>query len=100
MELLRKILLKAIEMNDNGEFDDIPEEEVKLIAEIIHEPKTVGREEAAKFLGVSLNHFHCLRDQGLIPNPRKRKGFKEKEYYISDLKESLTKLQMQSSKIR
>lgn len=85
MNALKKLLEKAIEMIDDGEFDDITCEDLEQISIIIHNPQTMGREEAAKYLGISLNKFHELRDQGLIPEPRKRKGFKEKEYYLSDL---------------
>ena len=59
----------------------------------------MGREEAAKFLGVSLNKFHELRDAGLIPEPRKRKGFKEKEYYLSDLTKYLNDNKLTDDKI-
>ena len=85
MELLKKLLQKALEMEANGEFDEIPLEEIEKLSILIHVPETMGREEAAKYLGISLNKFHELRDQHIIPEPRKRKGFKEKAYYTSDL---------------
>ena len=92
MEYLRKLLLKALEMVDNGECDNITPEEMTMLCEIIHRPVSVGREDAAKYLGLSLNHFHELRDQGVIPEPRKIKGQKEKLYYMSDMKKVKEKL--------
>lgn len=89
MNTLKELLEKVIEMIDNGEFIELSEKDLENISIIIHNPITVGREEAAKFLGISLNRFHELRDEGIIPEPRKRKGFKEKEYYLSDLKKCL-----------
>ena len=88
MEYLKKLLLKAIEMVDAGECEGLTQEDFDAISEIIHRPISVGREDAAKFLGVSLNEFHRLRDEGVIPLPMPRKGFKEKEYFMSDLKKA------------
>ena len=82
-------------MIDNNEFEDITSKELEQISTIIHRPITVGREAAAQFLGLSLNKFHELRDKGLIPPPKKRKGFKEKEYYMSDLCKYLESLKLQ-----
>ena len=93
MEYLRKLLLKALEMLDAGECDHITPEELAMLAEIIHRPVSVGREDAARFLGISLNKFHELRDSGDIPAPRKVKGQKEKLYYMSDLKKVKEKFQ-------
>lgn len=42
-------------MIDNGEFVELSEEDLENISIIIHQPITIGREDAAKFLGVSLN---------------------------------------------
>ena len=79
------MLVRALEMIDNGECDGITPEEVEMLSEIIHRPQSMGREDAAKYLGLSLNRFHELRDCGVIPDPRKRRGFKEKEYFKCDL---------------
>lgn len=85
MTWFKRILEEIIKQIDNGEFEDLTPNDLEQISTIIHRPETVGREAAAKFLGLSLNRFHELRDAGEIPEPRKRKGFKEKEYYMSDL---------------
>ena len=90
MGLLRKLALEVIRMIDEGEFNtDITDSELELISAIIHRPLTVGREEAAKYIGVSLSRFHELKDFGIIAEPRKVRGFKEKAYYVSDLKKAL-----------
>lgn len=72
-------------MVDDGDCDGITNEELEKISIIIHPPKWVGREDAAKYLGVSLNRFYELRDQGIIKMPRKVRGQKEKLYNTSDL---------------
>lgn len=87
--LLRKLLVQALEAIDNGECDDITDEEFEIISRIIHSPKTMGREDAAKFMQVSLCRFHELKTLGIIPEPRKVKGQKEKLYYTSDLHKAL-----------
>ncbi len=79
-------------MIDEGECGHITTEEFAIISDIIHAPRSCGREDAAKYLGVSLNRFHELRDQGIIPEPRPRKGFKEKEYFMCDLKKAKEQL--------
>ena len=90
MGILRKLAFEVIRMIDAGEFNtDITDSEIELISAIIHRPLTVGREEAAKYIGVSLSRFHELKDFGIIAEPRKVRGFKEKAYYVSDLKKSL-----------
>lgn len=53
-------------MINNNEFEDFSRKDLEDFSIIIHRPKTLGREEAAKFLGVSLNKFHELRDKGII----------------------------------
>lgn len=82
-------------MIDNGEFEDLTNEELEQISILIHRPEVLGREEAAKFLGISLNRFHELRNLGVIPPPRKRKGFKEMAYYMSDLRKCLKIIQLE-----
>jgi hypothetical protein len=89
MKLLRRLALEVIRMVDEGEFEDLTSTELELISTIIHRPLTMGREDAAKYLGVSLNRFHELKDMGIIAEPRKIKGFKEKAYYVSDLNKAL-----------
>ena len=85
MHILEKLILKALEMFRDGECDHITSEEIELISNIINKPKTLGREAAAKHLGICLNRFHELINEGVIPKPRKVQGFKEKQYYLSDL---------------
>lgn len=75
-------------MIDNGECPDLSQQDLDVISSIINQPKSMGRESAAQFLGINMNHFHELRSSGIIRDPRKRKGFKEKEYFLSDLKEA------------
>ena len=89
MKALEVLLIEALEMCRKGYCDHITPEELEMLSEVIYKPETVGREEAAKYLGISLNKFHKLKDDGVILEPRKRKGFKEKEYYLSDLHKSL-----------
>lgn len=89
MKRLRNLVVEILKMIDDGEFEDVTNEELELISIIIHRPITMGREDAAKFMGVSLCRFHELKDLGIVAEPRKRKGFKEKEYYLSDLQKAL-----------
>jgi len=89
MRNLNKIISIVLKMIENNECEDLTNEELEQISILIHRPTTMGREDAAKFMGVSLNKFHELKDMGIISEPRKRKGFKEKEYYLSDLKKAL-----------
>ena len=89
MKRLKLLIEQVLKMIDNDEFEDLNDADIELISAIIHRPLTMGREDAAKYIGVSLNRFHELKDLGIIAEPRKRKGFKEKEYYLSDLQKSL-----------
>ena len=79
-------------MIDNGECPKLSQYELEAISNILNPPVTMGRETAAKFLGVSLNRFHELIHEGIVSPPRKVVGFKELHYYASDLKKSLEKL--------
>jgi len=88
MDVLKALLQKAIDMVDNGECANLTQEELDTISAIIHQPRTCGREAAAEYLGLSLNRFHELRKAGIIRDPRKVKGLKEKMYYLADLKEA------------
>jgi len=92
MDVLKALLQKAIEMVDNGECANLTQEELDTISAIIHQPRTMGREAAAQFLGLSLNEFHKLRNAGIIHDPRKVKGLKEKMYYMADLKEAKNRM--------
>lgn len=89
MRNLNKIIAIVLKMIENNECEDLTDEELEKISILIHKPITMGREDAAKFMGVSLNKFHELKDYGIIPEPRKVKGFREKAYYLSDLKKAL-----------
>ena len=92
MDALKKLLLKAIEMVENGECDKISPYEIEVLSNMVNPPTVFGREDAAKFLGVSLNEFHKLIHRGIVSPPRKVVGLKELHYYKSDLKKSLEKL--------
>jgi len=89
MRNLNKIISIVLKMIENNECEDLTNEELEQISILIHRPTTMGREDAAKFMGVSLNKFHELKNIGIIKEPRKIKGQKEKIYYLSDLKKSL-----------
>ena len=89
MSNLNKLITSLLKMLESNECEDLSDEELEKISILIHRPATMGREDAAKFMGVSLCRFHELKDLGIIPDPRKRKGFKEKEYYTSDLQKAL-----------
>ena len=92
MDALRVLLAKAISMIDDGKCPTLSQEELETISNILNPPVAMGRETAAKFLGVSLNEFHKLIHEGIISPPRKVAEFKELHYYASDLKKSLEKL--------
>ena len=96
MTWFKKILEEIIKQINDEDFEELTSNDLEQISAIIHRPETVGREAAAKFLGLSLNKFHELRDAGEIPEPRKRKGFKEKEYYMSDLRECKERLNLKN----
>ena len=89
MNSLESILLEALDLCRKGECNYITPEELDILNNMIHKPETVSREDAAKYLGISLSKFHKLKDIGIILEPKKRRGFKEKEYYLSDLHKSL-----------
>ena len=55
---LKSILISINKMVDDGDCDNITINELQKIHATICQPKSMGREEAAKFLGVSLNMFH------------------------------------------
>ena len=84
--LLKKLIEEVRQMIDRGDCDDITEDQLEEISILIHQPEYVGRECAAQMLGVSLNRFYELRDQGIIPMPRKCKGHKEKMYSVYELR--------------
>lgn len=90
---LKELLQQLIELIDNDEFIEPDDNIIEQLSDLIHRPESMGREEAVRFLGISLNRFYELRDAGIIPEPRKRKGFKEKEYFITDLRKCLKFLQ-------
>ena len=98
MNWLKTILEEILAMIEDHEFEDLSPEDLEEISMIIHRPETVGREEAARFLGVSLSKFYELRERGLIPEPRKRKGFKERAYYMSDLRKVLKIIKLDEEK--
>ena len=89
MSNLNKLITSLLKMLESNECEDLSDDELEQISILIHRPTTMGREDAAKFMGVSLCRFHELKDMGIIPEPRKRRGFKEKEYYTSDLQKAL-----------
>lgn len=89
MSNLNTLLHQILKMLENNECEDLSDEELEQISILIHRPTTMGREDAAKFMGISLCRFHELRDLGIIPSPRKVKGQKEKLYYTSDLSKAL-----------
>ena len=86
---IRKKLLLVIEkikeLVNLGACDDCPDEAVEKISNMVIPPETMGREKAAEHFGISLNHFHDLVRNNIIPQPKKIKGLKEKQYYLSDL---------------
>ena len=88
MDSLRLLLKNALDLVDRGECDHISVSELEIIANIVHQPVSVGREDAAKYLGVSLNRFHELRNNGTVKEPKKVKGKKELAYSMVDLKEA------------
>ena len=69
---LKLFLQEIIKMIDNGELTELSDDDLEQISIIIHKPEALGREAAAKFLGISLNKFHELRDLGIIPCPKKK----------------------------
>lgn len=90
--VLKKLLSNSNDMIDNGDCDGLTNDQLEKISMVINLPQTMGREDAAKFLGVSLNKLHGLIHEGIVSPPRKVVGFKELHYYRSDLKKSLEKL--------
>ena len=97
---LRKLLLTAIEMIDNGDCPKVTDDDIILITNMMHPPKTHGRESAAKYIGVSLTEFHRLRREHLIPEPRSVVGLKELQYYTIDLDNYLLTIKLQATDTR
>ena len=89
MSNLNKLVTTILKMLENNECEDLSDEKLEQISILIHRPTTMGREDAAKFMGVSLSRFHELKHLGIIPEPRNVKGQKEKMYYTSDLQKAL-----------
>ena len=89
---------KAIQMIDDGECEHITPGELEILSNILNLPDTMGREDSAKFLGLSLNRFHELIHEGTILPPRKVVGFKELHYYRSDLKKALEIINLKGDK--
>jgi len=87
-EIIKRLIHEFERMVDNDECDLTPDQ-IEEITILIHEPRFVGRDEAARMLGVSMNHFYELRDAGKIPMPRKVRGQKEKLYSVYELKKYL-----------
>ena len=81
---LRSILNKAEAMIENGDCDSCPDDRIATLMDMII-PETMGRESAAKYLGISLNRFHDLVNSGKL-TAKKTAGFKEKSYRLEDLK--------------
>lgn len=95
-EIIKQLIHEVEQMVDSGECDLNPDQ-IEEIALIVHEPKFVGREEAAKFLGVSLNRFYELRDQGIIPMPKKVRGQKEKLYSVYELRKCECRIRLEET---
>ena len=89
---LKAFVRLADKMIDEGQCEHISVAELEMMSIVLNPPKTVGREAAAKHLDISLNMFHELRDMGVIPPARPRKGFKENEYYIRELNDCKEKV--------
>jgi hypothetical protein len=66
---LKKLLGEIDKMIDRGECDAFSQEDLELLSTLLHPPSTMGRDEAAKFLGISLNKFHEYRSHPSAKTP-------------------------------
>lgn len=69
-------------MIEAGECDHITPEELAILSEIIHRPQSASCDEAIRHVGISRTKFYQLGGHKL---GKKKKGFKELVYYLSDL---------------
>lgn len=84
--LIKNIYDKIVCMIDNDECDaeTCSEEDVSLYQTLLS-PKVFAAEKAAKFLEISDYKFKLMRKKGLIPEPLKIVGLKQKLWTKSQL---------------
>lgn len=70
--------------NDECSTDDCSEEDIDFY-QTLFSPKVFAAEKAAKFLGISDYKFKLMRKKGLIPEPTKIVGLKQKLWTKSQL---------------
>lgn len=91
--ILKKFLVKeleeVIEKIEEDSCDITPEEMEELLEAIAKIP--MSREQASKFMGMSLSSFDKHIASGDIPQGQKRTGFKEKVWYKCDLEKLIIK---------
>ena len=88
-ELVKKSLLNIIDNIDSGNstFDtDESLQIVQLANELTNNKNKLSKYQACKYLNVSRATFDNYVKSGKIPEGRKEQGFKEKFWYLSDLK--------------
>lgn len=84
--LIKNIYDKIVCMIDNDECDTETCSEEDIISyQALFSPKVFAAEKAAKFLEISDYKFKLMRKKGLIPEPLKIVGLKQKLWTKSQL---------------
>lgn len=68
-------------------WQNLTTEDLEKIALLIHKPQFYHAESLADALGISRTQLYRLRRQGIIPEPRKIPGLKQKLYTPQQLQE-------------
>lgn len=88
-ELVKKSLLNIVDNIDSGNstFDnDESLQIVQLANKLTNNKNKLSKYQACKYLNISRATFDNYVKSGKIPEGRKEQGFKEKFWYLSDLK--------------
>ena len=86
LKIIKKLLQQIINDIDSGN-SNVSEQQQKEIITFIQSfnRKELSKLEAADYIGVSRATFDNYIKKGLIPEGEKRRGFKEKIWFIKDL---------------
>jgi len=79
-----KILRDCADKIDAGNSEIDEEQALKVMSIIAHEP--VSMEVASQELNMSRTKFNNLIDAGKLPKGKKVRGWKEKRWYLDELK--------------
>lgn len=92
IKILRDLLIKIVDDIDSGNSNISKGDQLKII-NLIQEinSKELSKIESANYIGVSRATFDNYIKKGLIPEGKKRQGFKELSWNKTDLDKFLNK---------